>query len=156
MKSCFFFLAMSATQITVQAVIAAEPRKVWEYYTRPEHITQWNFASDDWHCPRASNEMKVGGRYNARMEARDQSFGFDFEAVYEAVEPGKSFIYKMADGRRASVELAPQDRQTRITVRFDAETENSQEMQKAGWQAILDNFKRYTESHQAGSGQAAP
>jgi uncharacterized protein YndB with AHSA1/START domain len=137
---------MDTTKITVQATIKADTKKVWDYYTRPEHITKWNFASDDWHCPRAENDMRVGGKYSARMEAKDGSWGFDFEATYDEITDGEKFAYTMADGRQASVTFKSIGDQTEVTVTFDAEKENAEEMQKNGWQAILDNFKKYAEN----------
>lgn len=138
---------MEKTKILVQATISAEKNKVWDYYTGPEHITKWNFATDDWQCPHASNEMHVGGKYSARMEAKDGSFGFDFEAIYDVVVPGEKFSYTMPDGRQVMVTFNQVGDKTEVKVNFDAESENSIEMQKGGWQAILDNFKKYTESH---------
>jgi len=135
------------TSLTVQAIIDADRQKVWEYYTSPEHITKWNFADPSWHCPNAENDMRVGGKYRARMEAKDGSFGFDFEAIYRDLVEGEKFTYEMGDGRKASVNFNDLGGQTEVIVTFDAETENSLEMQKAGWQAILDNFKKYTESN---------
>ena len=134
------------TQITIQATINANKQKVWDYYTQPEHITNWNFASNDWCCPSASNDLKVGGRYVARMEAKDGSFGFDFDATYTAINPGTSFTYEFG-GRQATVEFCEAAGQTNVTVTFDPETENPIEMQQQGWQAILNNFKAYTEAH---------
>ena len=131
-------------KITIQAVVSADKQKVWDYYTLPEHITKWNFADPSWHCPTASNELIVGGQYKARMEAKDGSFGFDFEAVYTELVPGDSFTYEFG-GRFASVRLIEKGGATEISVVFDPETENPIEMQKSGWQAILDNFKNYTE-----------
>ncbi len=136
---------MSSKRITVQSTIAAEIQKVWDYYTNPVHIVGWNFAADDWQCPRATNDLRVGGKYSARMEAKDGSFGFDFEAVYDAVKAPESLSYTMPDGRKATVEFAKQDKKTVVTVTFDPENENPMEMQKGGWQAILDNFKKYSE-----------
>lgn len=138
---------MSATQITVQNVIAADAGKVWNYYNSPEHIVKWNFAAEDWQCPRAENDMRPGGKYSSRMEAKDGSWGFDFEAVYDKVDEGKEFTYTMADGRKANVVFNGKGDQTEVVVTFDAENQNPVEMQKGGWQAILDNFKKYTESH---------
>jgi uncharacterized protein YndB with AHSA1/START domain len=132
--------------ITVQAAIAASKQKVWDYYTQPEHITQWNFADVSWHCPTASNDLRIGGRYVARMEAKDGSVGFDFEAVYSEVSIGNSFSYGFGD-RQAKVEFSEQQGMTEVSVTFDPETENSVELQKNGWQAILNNFKAYVESH---------
>lgn len=134
-------------KITIKNTIKAEKSKVWDYYTLPEHITQWNFASDDWQCPSAENDMRIGGNYKARMEAKDGSFGFDFEAIYHAIDSGNSFSYTMPDGRKVSVELSGNGNPTEISVSFDAETENEPEMQRAGWQAILDNFKKYVEAN---------
>lgn len=134
-------------KITVEAVIQSEPEKAWNYYNSPEHITKWNFASDDWQCPRAENDLRPGGKYAARMEAKDGSFGFDFEAVYDKVEDGKSFQYTMPDGRVVNAEFKDLDGKTGVTVTFDAEDQNDPEMQRAGWQAILDNYRKYTENN---------
>lgn len=136
-----------AERITVESTIAAEMPKVWEYYTLPEHITEWNFATDDWRCPGAENDLRPGGKYKARMEAKDGSFGFDFEAVYDEVEPGKFLSYTMGDGRKASVQFDGQGASTLVKVSFDAESQNDVAMQRAGWQAILNNFKKYTEAN---------
>lgn len=137
---------MTTPKITVQALIKADAQKVWAYYTNPTHIIHWNFADPSWHCPSAENDMKTGGIYKARMEARDGSFGFDFEAVYTDIRAGQSFTYVFG-GRSATVVFQESDQQTKVTVTFEAESENPVEMQQAGWQAILNNFKAYTESH---------
>lgn len=134
-------------KITVSAVINADAQKVWNYYTQPEHITRWNFADPSWQCPSASNDMKVGGKYAARMEAKDGSFGFDFEAVYNEIKEGENFTYTMPDGRQVHVDFKENNDQTHVDVAFDPENQNPEEMQKGGWQAILDNFKKYTESN---------
>ncbi len=133
-------------KIKVQATISADKQKVWDYYTKPEHITKWNFASDTWCCPSASNDLKVGGRYLARMEAKDGSFGFDFDATYTEIIEGKSFTYVFG-GRYATVAFNEQSGQTEVSITFDPETENPIELQRQGWQAILDNFKKVTESN---------
>lgn len=133
-------------QITITATIIAPIEKVWDYYTNPKHITQWNFADSSWHCPSAINDMKIGGTYKARMEAKDGSFGFDFEAIYTAIEKHKSFTYEFG-GRSSTVTFNKKENQTEVLVSFDPETENPIEMQRAGWQSILNNFKNYTESH---------
>lgn len=138
---------MSAEKITVQATVAAARTKVWEYYNNPEHIVKWNFAADDWQCPRAENDLRVGGKYSSRMEAKDGSWGFDFEATYNEVNEGKGFTYTIADGRQVNVEFADLGSTTKVTITFEAENQNPAEMQRGGWQAILDNFKRYAESH---------
>lgn len=138
---------MNPSKITVQATVAADAKKVWDFYNSPEHIVKWNFASDDWQCPSAENDLRAGGKYKSRMEAKDGSFGFDFEAVYDEVVPGKKFTYTMGDGRQASVDFKDEGEKTAVTVTFDAETENPVEVQKGGWQAILDNFKKYAEAN---------
>lgn len=138
---------MSNSKITVQASIQADTEKVWDYYTNPEHIIHWNFADPSWHCPSAENDLRIGGTYKARMEARDGSFGFDFEAVYNEVVDGEKFTYTMTDGRQADVAFQPLGDTTEVHVTFDAESENPIEMQKDGWQAILNSFKNYTENN---------
>lgn len=137
---------MQSEKITVRALVKANKQKVWNYYTQAQHIVNWNFADPSWHCPDASNDLRVGGLYRARMEAKDASFGFDFEAIYTMVNPGEGFSYQFGD-RYATVELKGIDGHTEITVVFDPETENPHELQQKGWQSILDNFARYTESH---------
>ncbi|RFS22690.1 activator of HSP90 ATPase [Chitinophaga silvatica] len=134
-------------KVIVNATINADVKKVWNYYTQPEHITEWNFADPSWQCPSASNDMKVGGKYSARMEAKDGSFGFDFEATYNEVVDGESFTYTMPNGREVTVDFKPAGQQTEVIVKFDPETENPIEMQKGGWQAILNNFKKYAETN---------
>ncbi|MFN4146327.1 MAG: SRPBCC family protein [Runella sp.] len=135
-------------QITVSASINAEKQKVWDYYTQPQHITKWNFAIETWHCPTASNDMRVGGRYVARMEAKDGSFGFDFEAIFNEIVWGEKFTYTMPDDRVVHVAFhSSENNLTELTVTFDAENQNPVDMQQQGWQAILNNFKTYTESH---------
>jgi uncharacterized protein YndB with AHSA1/START domain len=137
---------MTQEKITINALVAADRQKVWDYYTLPEHITKWNFADPSWHCPAASNDLTIGGRYVARMEARDGSFGFDFDAVYTAINQGVSFTYEFG-GRFATVDFNEQNGVTEVTVTFDPETEHPIDLQKNGWQAILNNFKDYTENH---------
>lgn len=137
---------MTTKKITIQATILANKLKVWDYYTSPEHITKWNFADPSWHCPTASNDLKVGGRYVARMEAKDGSFGFDFEAVYTEILVGEKITYEFG-GRFSTVEFKDEIKQTLVTITFDPETENSIELQRNGWQSILDNFKKYTENN---------
>lgn len=137
---------MDKTKITVSETIAADTQKVWDYWTKPEHITNWNFASDDWHCPSAENDLRAGGRYCARMEAKDGSFGFDFEAVYDEVIDYRKITYTMTDGRQATTLFEKIDGKTKVTTTFDAENENPVDMQRDGWQAILNNFKKYAET----------
>jgi uncharacterized protein YndB with AHSA1/START domain len=138
---------MNATRITIEASVSANTKKVWEYWTKPEYITKWNFASDDWHCPRADNDLRVGGKLNSRMEAKDGSFGFDFEAIYNEVIDQKKISYTMTDGRQAITNFENLGSKTKVSTTFDAENENPVEMQRTGWQAILDNFKRFVESN---------
>ena len=133
-------------KITIESTVAANLKKVWENWTDPKDIIKWNFASNDWQCPKASNELKVGGKYSARMEAKDGSFGFDFDAIYNEVVDHKKLTYTMGDGRKATTIFEELGSKTKIMTTFDAETENPEEMQKQGWQAILDNFKKYVES----------
>lgn len=133
-------------KITVTATINADAKKVWDYYTNPEHITKWNFADPSWHCPSASNDMRVGGKYSARMEAKDGSFGFDFEATYNEIVEGERFTYTIPDNREVSVIFKDLGNSTEVTITFDAENVNPLEMQQQGWQSILNNFKKYTET----------
>ena len=138
---------MMSNTITVTALVHADAKKAWDYYTKPEHITQWNFADPSWQCPSASNDMRVGGKYAARMEAKDGSFGFDFEAIYDEIVDGQKFIYSMSDGRQVTVVFTGNGDQTKVDVSFDPEDQNPLEMQRNGWQAILDNYKKYTEAN---------
>jgi uncharacterized protein YndB with AHSA1/START domain len=131
------------TKITVEAKINAQIEKIWNYYTQPEHITKWNFASDDWHCPSAEIDLRVGGKLNARMEAKDGSNGFNFEAIYTEIIPHKKIAYKMLDDRNAEINFNVIGNQTEVTIIFEAENVYPVDLQKAGWQAILNNFKKY-------------
>lgn len=131
--------------ITVETIVDSPLAVVWEKYTQPQYVTQWNNASEDWHTPRAENDLRVGGKFVYRMEAKDGSFGFDFGGVYSEVRPEEFFAYEMDDGRKVEVGFEEVDEGVKVTVKFDPESENSEEMQRAGWQAILDNFKRYAE-----------
>ncbi len=138
---------MANNKITIKATILSDIKNVWEFYTLPEHITNWNFAIDSWHCPYASNDLRNGGKYVARMEAKDGSFGFDFEAVYDEVIENKRIVYTMSDNRQAIVDFNPDNNQTEVVIIFEAEQENSLDMQRDGWQAILNNFKIYVENN---------
>ena len=133
------------TSITVQTTVEAPVEKVWNSWTKPEHITKWNNASDDWHTPKASNDLRVGGKFSATMAARDGSASFDFEGVYSNVKNNQLIEYAMSDGRTVKVVFEGTGSKTQVTETFDAENENPIEMQRGGWQAILDNFKKYTE-----------
>lgn len=138
---------MSNPTVRIEASVSAPLKKVWSYWTSPEHITKWNFAIPEWCCPSASNDLKVGGKYIARMEAKDGSFGFDFEGIYDEVSPQKKLVFTMPDGRKVSTQFEAVGDATKITTVFDAEKENPIEMQKDGWQSILNNFKNYTEKN---------
>ena len=133
-------------KITVEVLVERERAAVWRFFHQPEHITQWNFASDDWCCPRAVNDLRAGGRLCARMEAKDGSFGFDFEAIYDEIVDGTRISYTMTDGRQAQTTFEDVGGSTRVRTRFDAESEHPLELQRDGWQAILENFKKYAES----------
>ncbi|WP_261304338.1 SRPBCC family protein [Paenibacillus andongensis] len=131
--------------ITVETTVHAPVGKVWEYWTEPQHITKWSFASDDWHAPNAENDLRAGGKFFTRMEAKDGSFGFDFGGVYDEVRINEFISYTLGDGRKVSITFISQENDTKVIEVFEAETTNSIEMQKAGWQAFLDNFKKYSE-----------
>lgn len=133
-------------KITIITIVNAPIEKVWDLWTNPEHIVNWNNASDDWHTPFAENDLKVGGKFKSTMAAKNGSFSFDFEGVYTTVEDRKTIAYKMADGREVTILFEDMGDQVKITESFDPENINSLEMQKSGWQAIIDNFKKYTES----------
>lgn len=134
------------TVITIEAIVNAPIETIWKTWNEPEHITKWNHASDDWHSPRAENDLRVGGKFLIRMEAKDGSFGFDFGGTYDEVEPNQLISYSIGDGRKVKVVFAKEGNATKITTSFEAETTNPVEMQKGGWQAILNNFKKYAES----------
>lgn len=138
---------MSNQTITVQQVVNAPLQKVWDYFTKPEHITQWNKASDDWYTPRVENDLRTGGGFMYRMEARDGSFGFDFAGTYDVVTPQKAIEYTLGDGRKVQLQFSTEDSGTKVVEQFEAENTNPVDMQQTGWQAILDNFKSYVESH---------
>ncbi len=134
--------------ITVQATINAPIEIVWQMWTLPEHITQWCFASDDWHCPAATNDPRTGGKFSTTMAAKDGSFGFDFGGVYDKVIDNKLIEYSLGDGRKVSITFTSnKDDQTTVTETFDPENENPIEMQRGGWQAIMDNFKKHVEGN---------
>jgi uncharacterized protein YndB with AHSA1/START domain len=132
--------------ITVNAIINVPVEKAWQYWTTPDHIIKWNNANDEWHTPHAENDLRVGGKFLARMEAKDGSMGFDFEGIYDAVKPHELIQYSLADGRVVKVEFKSNGSYTEIIETFDPENMNSHELQRMGWQAILDNFKKYTEA----------
>ncbi len=135
-----------AEPITVEATINAPIQKVWEFYNSPEHIMQWNSPSPDWHTTKAENDLQAEGKFLFRMEAKDGSGGFDFGGTYDEVVESNLIKYTMGDNRKVEIRMVEESGQTKVTVTFDPENENTPEFQKAGWQGILDNFKRYVES----------
>ncbi|GIZ07621.1 SRPBCC family protein [Flavobacterium sp. UMI-01] len=134
------------TIITIEATIKAPITKIWDFWITPEHIIQWNTASPDWHTPKAIQDFKVGGSFSFRMEAKDGSFGFDFNGKYDVIEPHHAIAYTMEDNRKVTTQFIHQENSIHIIQSFEAETENTIELQKSGWQSILDNFKKYAEN----------
>lgn len=132
--------------ITVEAIVNAAVETVWNAWSSPEHIVKWNNASEDWHTPRVENDLRSGGKFLSRMEAKDGSFGFDFAGVYDEVKTNELIAYTLGDDRKVSITFTGNGNTTKITETFEAESTNPIEMQKGGWQAILDNFKKYAES----------
>ncbi|MDB5230490.1 MAG: polyketide cyclase [Chitinophagaceae bacterium] len=135
------------TVITIESLVKAPVEKVWKIWSTPEHITKWNNASPDWHTPRAENDLRVGGKFSARMEAKDGSMGFDFAGVYDEVKTNELIGYTIGDGRKVIVNFTSNGNETKVVESFEAENTNSLEMQRGGWQAILDNFKNYVENN---------
>jgi uncharacterized protein YndB with AHSA1/START domain len=131
--------------ITIETTIQAPVGTVWHCWTEPEHITQWCFATEEWHAPRAANDLRPGGKFTTRMEAKDGSMGFDFEGVYDEVVENRLLSYTMPDGRKVKIIFTEKNGATHVAERFETETLHTPEQQRAGWQAILDNFKKYTE-----------
>lgn len=134
------------TAITVQVAVNAPVEKVWKYWNEPEHITKWYFASPEWHAPHAENDLRKDGKLKITMAAKDESFAFDFEGTYTQVEQHKEIQYVLSDGRHVSITFASEGDSTNVSETFDAEGSNPIEMQRAGWQAILDNFKAHVEN----------
>ena len=134
------------TSITVENTINAPVEKVWESWTKPEHIIKWNNASDDWHSPRAENDLRPGGKFVCRMEAKDGSMGFDFAGVNDIIRTNEYIEYTLGDGRKVKITFTAKGNKTKVVESFEAEETNSVEIQRGGWQAILDNFKKYTEA----------
>jgi uncharacterized protein YndB with AHSA1/START domain len=136
---------MNSAPITVETTVAAPVDRVWHAYTTPEAITQWNAASDDWHTTTATVDLRPGGAFSSRMEAKDGSMGFDFAGTYTEVVPQERLAYAFGD-RTAEITFRPVPAGTTVRVSFDAEQTHSVEQQQQGWQAILDNFRRYVET----------
>ena len=136
-----------ANSFSIEATVHAPVEKIWEFWSKPEHITQWCHASDDWHTTRSENDLNVGGKFLSRMEAKDGSMGFDFAGVYDEVIKNELISYTMGDGRKATINFNSEGSITKITETFEAEEMNTLELQKGGWQNILNSFKKYTESN---------
>lgn len=134
------------TMLTVECTVNAPVATVWESWTKPQHITQWCYASPEWHTPRAENDLRTGGRFVTRMEAKDGSMGFDFGGTYDKVRTNEYIEYTMDDNRKAIINFVAEGNTVKVVESFEAESTNPLEMQQAGWQSILDNFKTYTES----------
>lgn len=143
---------MAREQITVEVTVPAPPAEAWNAYTSPDRIKQWNFASDDWHCPSASVDLREGGAFTARMEAKDGSLGFDFAGTYTRLVEQARIEYAVGD-RLATVVFTPRGRQTHVTVTFDPESTFPVDQQRRGWQAILDNFARHVGASAAHAGR---
>ena len=138
---------MNDKAITIKASVAAPIDKIWEYWNGPEHVKKWNAASDDWHTPRAENDLRPGGKFSVRMEAKDGSFGFDFAGTNKVVDKPNRLEYEIGDGRQVEVSFVQDGDQTHIAETFEPEGQNPVEMQQVGWQMILNNFKKYAESN---------
>lgn len=136
---------MTAIKITIETNVNASVETVWEAWTNPEHVMRWNHASDDWHCPEATNDLRIGGRFSFTMASKDGKMSFDFEGVYVNIEEHELIQYKIGDGREVKVTFRKTGEVVKVVETFEAEKVHSIEQQKAGWQAILDNFKKYTE-----------
>ena len=139
--------ANDKTIVTVKALIHAPVELVWKMWITPEDIVKWNYASDDWHSPKAVNDVREGGKFNYRMEATDGSAGFDFTGVYEKVRVNGFIEYRIDDGRKVKVYFIPNEKMTEVVETFETENENPVEMQRDGWQSILDNFKKHVENN---------
>jgi uncharacterized protein YndB with AHSA1/START domain len=136
----------SKTAITVEAIIKRSLEKVWNCWTEPAHITKWNNASDDWHTPYAENDLRTNGKFKSTMAAKDGSVSFDFEGIYTNVQLHKVIEYVLADERKVKIVFTEKGNEVHVAETFELESENSLELQRGGWQAILDNFKKYTET----------
>lgn len=133
--------------ITVRISTKENLEKVWDYFTQPKHIVNWNNASDDWHCPKSENDLKVGGTFTATMASKDGAMSFDLRGTYDEVIPMKKYVYTMEDGRKVTVKFDFLDGNVILTENFEPENENSIELQRDGWQSILENFKKYLENN---------
>ena len=134
-------------EITIEAIVHAPIEKVWKYWSEPAHITKWCAASPEWHAPAAENDLKAGGKFTTTMAAKDGSMSFDFWGIYDQVKTNELIEYTMGDGRKAKIVFSKSGDTTKIVESFEPESENPREMQQGGWQAILNNFKSYTENN---------
>lgn len=137
----------TAKTITIETIVEAPVEKVWEYWSKPEHIMKWNNASDDWHTPKAENDLRTGGKFSSTMASRDGKHSFEFGGIYDLVDPHRRIEYTLGDNRKVAIHFSEMGNSTAIKETFEAEETNSEDMQKTGWQAILDNFKKYTETN---------
>ena len=138
-------LAEQPVAITVETIVNADIEKIWSYFTQAQHIEKWYNASDDWHTPKATNDLQVNGKFDYRMEAKDGSFGFNFTGVFTVVDTHKKIAFTMDDGRKATVDFTKENNTIKVVETFDAEEENTYDLQEMGWQSILNNFKKYVE-----------
>lgn len=136
------------TKITIETIVNGPIEKIWQMWTLPEHIVNWYHASDDWHAPLAENDLRTDGVFKTTMAAKDGSMSFDFEGKYTLVKPFEKIAYKMSDGRTADIDFLKDHDTIKITETFEAEEVHSVELQRSGWQAILDNFKKYVEGNE--------
>lgn len=136
-------------KVTIVTTVSSDIDTVWKTWTEPEHIKNWNNASPEWHTPKAENDLRKGGKFSSRMEAKDGSMGFDFGGTYDEVVPNKQINYTLEDGRKVNIVFEETDNGISITESFEPESQNSVAMQRQGWQAILDNFKKYVESNKS-------
>jgi uncharacterized protein YndB with AHSA1/START domain len=140
-------MSVAKTNIIVETTILAPIEVVWQYFTDPEHVVHWNNASPEWHTPKAENDLQVGGKFSYIMAAKDGSFSFDFWGIYDTIKENQLLEYTLGDNRKVSVLFISIGDDSKIVETFEAESENSVELQKGGWQAILDNFKQYVEEN---------
>lgn len=131
--------------ITVKTTVSTSIEKAWDFWTNPKHITKWNNASDDWHCPKALNDLKTGGKFSFTMAAKDNSMSFDFEGTYTNVIEFKLIEYTIVDGRKVKISFEETQNGIEIIESFEPETMNPEDLQRQGWQSIIDNFKKYAE-----------
>lgn len=134
-------------KIEVEVLVNKDPKEVWKHWTETDHIKNWNHATEEWHTPSAENDLKVGGAFSYRMEAKDGSMGFDYSGNYDHIDEKKKLSFTLDDGRKVDISFIEEGSKTRIVEVFEAEPESPLELQKNGWQSILNNFKNYAESH---------